>query len=138
MKLISTLIVLVMISSTTFAANFSVLEENGEKIVVCSMNKASKIALYQDLGLKYGDRYPSTAQVHSQMPGTKVYVDGVPYLTTKVSDTNHGFQSMSLRQDEYQITMVRPNGARIQFQYLTYQNSVCVLDFDELSQALSR
>ena len=127
------------ISMMANAGNFSVLtEHDGSKIIVCEMDNLSKVKAFHAMGLQFGDSYPARPILKNAFPGTKILVDDSEVASASPALAINGYQLFYLPQDEYIMTMLRPDGSKLKFPILIYHGTPCVLDHDELMTALAK
>ncbi len=140
MKKVAAILSLVMISLSAKAGNFSV-SNDGSKMIICQMDSITKKNVASALGLAPGDTLDSSILMgmpilKNAIPGTKVLVDGDPVSEAIPGLTKNGYQGFFIPQDQYSMTLLRPDGSKLNFDILVYHGTSCVLDYNELKSAL--
>lgn len=120
------------------AANFQLLKENGQTTVVCRMDHANKIKLFRAIGVRYGDQIPTGIFLKNAEPGTEVLEYGDKITMASPNLQINKYQPFWLPQDQYDLTMERPDGSTLSFSFIRYDGVPCVLDWSELENALKK
>ena len=135
---VTTILGFVLISLTANAGNFSVsTERDGRKMIICEMDNSSKITAFHAMGIVFGDLYATSPILKDAIAGTKVLVDEAEVTSAIPEIARNGYQRFYVPQDEYTMTLLRPDGAKLVFPILIYTGTPCVLNYDELKAALA-
>jgi hypothetical protein len=124
------------------AADFSVSKEqwNGKQTnyVICDVGQKDRLSMYQEMGVPYGDA-PYGIFLKNFEPGTKVSIDGTPVAEAVDNLAKNGYQQFYMPQDEYEMTIQKPDGSSLTFELLKYDGyHICALSWGELKKALSK
>ena len=80
--------------------------------------------------MKYGDELP--ALVFFRLPkGTEVLVDGL-----RITKSDNRYAKSILHAGEYEMTLRRPDGRELTFNFLRYGFQRCLIDWDEVENYL--
>src|SRR5512135_1587526 len=106
------------ITPRAYAGNFGTVQENGATAIECIMDHDSEIALDHAVNLNYGDQPLTAIFLKNAVAGTRVLADGHE-VTKSIPDlTLNGYQGFWVPKDEYQLTLVRPDGSKLEFTFL--------------------
>lgn len=125
----------------THSAGFEVFRSTwqGEPItyIICHVNNQERERIYRDMGLTKKQRAQGIF-LKDFSPGTKVFVDTV--LTKELRDdfSLNGYQFFRVPQDEYSMTIQRPDGSSLTFPLIKLDGPhLCSLTWEELTQVIS-
>ena len=136
--LVSFLSLVLPFSVTVMANNFQTYDSNAGKGIECIMNQKGRLELDRAIGLKYGEKPPTCVFLKDAVAGTEVLLDDTKVSTATPSLSVNGYQAICIPQDEYNMTLKRPNGNKLQFSFLRSRGFACVLNWEEISKTLNK